>query len=150
MTTNPLACCICWAGLLGRAIFPPWNEGPNSGSYIYIHIIHICCCSVSKLCLTRCDPMGRDCSTPGSPVLHYLLEFAQIHVRWVDNTIQPSHPLSSPSFAFNLSSIRVFFNEAALRITWPKYWAIYTYYIHIIICIIYLMYFSMLYILYTM
>ena len=30
---NPLACCICWAGLLGRAVFPPWNEGPNSGSY---------------------------------------------------------------------------------------------------------------------
>ena len=34
-TINPLACCICWAGLLGRAVFPPWNEGPNSGSYTY-------------------------------------------------------------------------------------------------------------------
>ena len=33
-TINPLACCICWAGLLGRTVFPPWNEGPNSGSYI--------------------------------------------------------------------------------------------------------------------
>ena len=32
-TINPLACCICWAGLLGRAVFPPWNEGPNFGSY---------------------------------------------------------------------------------------------------------------------
>ena len=32
-TINPLACCICWAGLLGRAVFPPWKEGPNSGSY---------------------------------------------------------------------------------------------------------------------
>ena len=32
-TINPLACCICWAGLLGCAVFPPWNEGPNSGSY---------------------------------------------------------------------------------------------------------------------
>ena len=32
-TINPLACWICWAGLLGRAVFPPWNEGPNSGSY---------------------------------------------------------------------------------------------------------------------
>ena len=30
---NPLACCICWAGLLGRAVFPPWNEGLNFGSY---------------------------------------------------------------------------------------------------------------------
>ena len=32
-TINPLACCICWAGFLGRAVFPPWNEGPNFGSY---------------------------------------------------------------------------------------------------------------------
>ena len=36
------------------------------------------CCSVSKSCLILCDPM--DCSTPGFPVLHYLPEFAQIHV----------------------------------------------------------------------
>ena len=34
-TINPLARCICWAGLLGRAVFPPWNEGPNFGSYIW-------------------------------------------------------------------------------------------------------------------
>ena len=39
-----------------------------------------------------CDPM--DCSTPGFPILHYLLEFVQTHVHWVDDTIQPSHPLS--------------------------------------------------------
>ena len=32
-TINPLACCICWVGLLGRTVFPPWNEGPNFGSY---------------------------------------------------------------------------------------------------------------------
>ena len=37
--------------------------------------------SVTKLCLTLCDPM--DCSTPGSPVLHYLPDFAQTHVCWV-------------------------------------------------------------------
>ena len=37
-----------------------------------------CYCSVSKLCMTFCDPM--DCSTSGFPVLHYLLGFAQIHV----------------------------------------------------------------------
>ena len=35
-TINPLARCICWGGLLGRAVFPPWNEGPNSGSYTNI------------------------------------------------------------------------------------------------------------------
>ena len=37
--------------------------------------MHICCCSVAKSCLTLCDSM--DCSIPGFPVLHYLLEFAQ-------------------------------------------------------------------------
>ena len=45
-----------------------------------------------------------DCSMPGFPVLHRLLEFAQTPVHWVDNTIQPSHPLLSPyPPAFNLS-----------------------------------------------
>ena len=45
-----------------------------------------------------------DCSTPGFPVLHQLPEFAQTHVHQVNDTIQPSHPLSSPSPpAFNLS-----------------------------------------------
>ena len=45
-----------------------------------------------------------DCSTPGSSVLHYLQEFDQIQVHWVDDAIKPSHPLppSSP-FAFSLS-----------------------------------------------
>ena len=38
-----------------------------------------------------CDPI--DCSMPVFPVFHYLLEFAQIHVHWVDDAIQPSHPL---------------------------------------------------------
>ena len=45
-----------------------------------------------------------DCSTPGFPVHHQLLELAQTHVHWVSDDIQPSHPLSSPSPpAFNLS-----------------------------------------------
>ena len=61
-----------------------------------------CCCSFSQSCLTLCEPM--DCSMPGFPVFHYLLEFAQTHVHWVSDAIQPSHPLSSPSPpAFNLS-----------------------------------------------
>ena len=56
-----------------------------------------CCCSVAKLCLTLCDPMN--CSMPGSSVLFCLLEFAQIHVHWVGDDIQPSHPLSSVQFS---------------------------------------------------
>ena len=44
-----------------------------------------------------------DCSTPGLPVHHQLLEFTQTHVHWVGDAIQPSHPLLSPSpLAFNL------------------------------------------------
>ena len=44
-----------------------------------------------SLCPTLCDPI--DCSTPGLPVLHYLPEFAQSHVHWVNDAIQSSHPL---------------------------------------------------------
>ena len=53
------------------------------------------CCSVTKSCPTPCNPM--DCSMPCFPVLHYLLKFAQIHVPWVDDAIQPYHPLSPSS-----------------------------------------------------
>ena len=60
-----------------------------------------CCCSVAHSCPTLCHPV--DCSTPGFPVLHHLLELVQTHVHWVGDAIQPSHPLSSPSPpAFNL------------------------------------------------
>ena len=38
----------------------------------------LCCCSVTQLCLTLCDAI--DCSMPGFPVHHYLLEFAQTHI----------------------------------------------------------------------
>ena len=55
-------------------------------------LLMLCCCSVAKSCLTLCDLMNY--STPGFPVLHYLLEFAQIHVHWVGDAIQPSHPVT--------------------------------------------------------
>ena len=65
-----------------------------------------------------------DCSMPGLPVHHQLLEFAQTHVHWVSDAIQPSHSLSSPSPpAFSLLSIRVFSSESVLGIRWPKYWS---------------------------
>ena len=59
--------------------------------------------SVQSLSRVRlCDLM--DHSTPGLPVHHQLPEFTQTHVHWVSDAIQPSHPLSAPSFsAFNLS-----------------------------------------------
>ena len=61
-----------------------------------------CCCSVTKSCLSICNPM--DCSMPCSSVFHYILEFVQTHVRLVGDTIQPSFPPLPPSpHAFNLS-----------------------------------------------
>ena len=50
---------------------------------------------VTKSCPTLCNPM--DCSIPGFPVLHCLLEFAETHVHWVSDAISLSHPLSLPS-----------------------------------------------------
>ena len=66
----------------------------------WVTFLRLCCCSAAKSCPTLCNPMN--CSTPGSSVLHCLLEFAQIHVHWVGDAIQPSHPLPHP-FALNLS-----------------------------------------------
>ena len=58
------------------------------------HVI-CCCCSVAKSCPTLCGP--KDCSTPGFPVPHHLPEFTQVHVLWIGDTIQLSHPLSPSS-----------------------------------------------------
>ena len=66
-----------------------------------------------------------DCSMQGFPVLQYLPELAQTHVHWVGDAIQSSHPLlptSSPALQI-FPSIRVFSNELALHIRWPKYWS---------------------------
>ena len=58
--------------------------------------------SVAQSCPTFCNPMN--CSTPGLPVHHQLLEITLTHVHQVGDAIQPSHPLPSPSPpAFNLA-----------------------------------------------
>ena len=60
------------------------------------------CCSVTQSCPTLCNLI--DCSTPVFPVLPHLLKFAQTHVHWISDVIQPSHPVSPPSPpALNLS-----------------------------------------------
>ena len=59
-----------------------------------------------------------DCSTPGFPVLCYLPDFAQTHVHWVNDAIQPSHPLLPPSpSAPNLSQ------HQGIHMRWSKYWS---------------------------
>ena len=60
------------------------------------------CCSVTKSYQTLCDPL--DCSMADFPVIHYLLEFAETQVHCINDAIQSSHPLSSPSpLALNIS-----------------------------------------------
>ena len=65
-----------------------------------------------------------DCSTPGFPVLRYLLEFAQIHS--IEPVMLSNHLILCRPFLLLPSiflSIRVFSNELALCMRWPKYWS---------------------------
>ena len=63
-----------------------------------------------------------DCSTPGFPVHHQLPELTQTHVLWVNDAIQPSHPLSPPSpSALNLSQHQSLFQWVSIK--WPTYWS---------------------------
>ena len=67
-----------------------------SGSWVLSYVILGCCYSVTQSCPTLCNPMN--CSMPGFPVFHHLLELAQTHVHWVGDAMQPSDPLSSVPF----------------------------------------------------
>ena len=75
---NPY-CCAQPPSLLG-------NLGWSAAGRSDIHMRGFSCCSVAQLCSTLCDP--KDCNTPGFPVLHHLLEIAQIHVHWVGDAIR--------------------------------------------------------------
>ena len=76
-------------------------------------LIHTtCCCSVAKSCPTLCDSMNH--STPGSPVLHYFLERAQIHAHWISYDIQPPPPL------LPCSPLALSFPASG---SLPKYWS---------------------------
>ena len=88
---------------------------------VYILVL-LCCCLVTQLCQTLCDPMN--CSMPDSSVLHYLPEFDQIHVHWVSDAIQPLNPLPPPSpFAFNLSWYQDLFQWVSSSHQVAKYWS---------------------------
>ena len=74
---------------------PQKNLKGKAGKWV-VHFV------VVQLRPAFCDPM--DCSMPGFPVLHSLLEFAQTHFHWLIDAIQPSHLLLPPSpLAPNLS-----------------------------------------------
>jgi len=79
---------------------------------------HCCCYSVTKSCLDSLRPHGLQHARLHCP---YLPEFAQVHVHWVGDAIQTSHPLVlSPSI---FPRIRVYSNESTLCSRWPKYWS---------------------------
>ena len=61
------------------------------------------CCSVAQSCPTLCDPM--DCSMPGSPALHYLLAFVQIHYHWVGDAQWPASLCKRAGSLSSLSSL---------------------------------------------
>ena len=84
--------------LVESILFPstPYSTQSRYGSDDHTHRVYhnIQFSSVTQSCPTLCDPMN--CSTPGLPVHHQLPEFTQTQVHQVGDTIQPSHPLSSP------------------------------------------------------
>ena len=116
--SSPLAWSIPWTGEPG---YSPWDDWATN-TFTFKSKLKICCCSVAKSCSTLSNPMN--CSTPGFPLFYCHPEFAQTHIHWASDGIQPSHPLSSlllPPSIF--PSIRVFSNESALCIRWPEYWS---------------------------
>ena len=97
------------------------NHYGNLYIYIYIFLLRVDIqfCSVTQLCSTLCNPM--DCSTPGLPVHHHswsLPKPMSIELMRPSNHLLLCQPLLLPSI---FPSIRVFSNESALHIRWPKY-----------------------------
>ena len=113
-----LGCCFQWTKLRINRIMSLWMF-PNRFWLQWVLVFDFAFITlsvqfnpVSQLYPTLCDPM--DCSTPGLPVHHQLLELTQTHVHWVNDAIQPSHPLSSPSSpAFNLSQHQGLFKRVS-------------------------------------
>ena len=120
--------------LLSKLDFAPWVElnsiigvslylkNQQDNNHLLLSLFYfVQFSSFIHSCQTLCDPM--DCSTPGFPVHHQLLELTETHIHRVGDAIQPSHPLSSPFPPASIFlSIRVFSNDSILHIRWPKYW----------------------------
>ena len=86
--------CVLWKNMAGFCSFKTRDIGKRMVEQLFG-----CCFSIAQSCLTL---QPHNSSTPGFPVLHRLWELAQIHVGWVSDDIQPSHPLSPSPPAFNL------------------------------------------------
>ena len=120
-----MASVLVWEVFLSELQFASWTScfirfsvawGDQGGESI------AGCCWGTKSCPTLCDPM--DWSMPGFPVLHYLPEFAQVHVHWVGDVT--NHLILCHSLLLwpsTFPSLGVFSNELALHIRWPKCWS---------------------------
>ena len=89
--------CLCLYFSFANKIIYTIFSGFCMYSFMYCIFLFLTCCSVAKSCPTLSNRM--DCCLLGFPVLHYLPEFAQTHIHWVSDAIQPSHLLSPPSFS---------------------------------------------------
>ena len=78
--------------------------------------------SVAQSCPTLCNPM--DCSMPGFPVHHHLTISWSLRTLMSIESVMPSNHLILCRPLLPLPSIRVFFRESALHISWPKYWSL--------------------------
>ena len=109
-----------WNHIHSSVVTKPPSRAALTGSWLKLAAWTLFS-SVTQLCPALCDPMNR--STPGLTVHHQLPELTQTQAHWVSDAIQPSHPLS-PLLLLPLifPSIRVFSNESALGLRWPKYW----------------------------
>ena len=96
-----------------------WNWLPSVLGFILSTIRSVQFSSVAQSCPTLCNSMN--CSTPGLPVHHQLLEFTH----WL--SVMPSSHLVLCSPLLLLPpippSMRVFSNESTLRMRWPEYWS---------------------------
>ena len=98
----------------------PWCPLPHGTSYLFWH--GHCCCSVAQLCLTLCNSM--DSST--AACLSFTVSRSLLKLTSIESVMPSNHLilccllLLLPSI---FPSIRIFSNESALRIRWPKYWS---------------------------
>ena len=91
-------------------------------SHVFTILCFICCCSVSKLCPTLCDPM--DCSMQA--LLFFTISRSLLKLIAIESVMPSNHLIICCPFLLPPSifpSIRVFSNELALRIRCPKYWS---------------------------
>ena len=86
------------------------------------YIIISSCCVVQSLSCFWLFATPRIVASQASLFFINPREFAQSHVHSVDHAIQPYHPLMSLLLPLNFSNIRVYSNESALLLRWPKYW----------------------------